>query len=128
MGGETVEIRSLAASPAAARPHLPPTDPANGLIQAEAERRRAQGLGHRTRQATSRTYRQIVQENLFSFLNLTLFGIGVLLVTLGLITEALVSSGLALINAIGGIIQEVIAKRRLDRIALVARARSWSCS
>jgi len=72
----------------------------------------------------SRTYWQIIHENLFTFLNMTLIGIGVLLIGLGLVTEALVSSGLAVINAVVGIIQEVIAKHRLDQIALIVRAQA----
>ena len=103
---------------------MPATDPEYGLTEIEAQQRRAQGLGHRTRRVASRTYWQIVHENLLTFLNMTLFGIGVILVALGLITEAMVSSGLAIINAIVAIIQEVVAKRRLDRIALLTRARA----
>ncbi len=126
LGRGTIETRSLAASATVeqGRPGLPPTDPANGLMETEAQQRRAQGLGHRTRRATSRTYWQIVRENLFTFFNITLIGIGVLLIGLGLTTDALVSSGLAVINAVVGIIQEAIAKRRLDKIALVARVRA----
>ena len=112
---------SAASAPAAEEFSGMPTDPAIGLTETEAGRRRERGLAHSTTRATSRTYWQIVRDNLLTFLNTTLIGIGVILIILGLESEALVSSGLAVLNALGGIVQEAIAKRRLDRIALVTR-------
>jgi cation-transporting P-type ATPase E len=101
-----------------------PTDPKRGLTEAEAAERRADGLGHHVKQATGRTYHQIVRDNLLTFFNMTLIGIGVILVVLGLPKDAILSSGLAVINGLAGIIQETIAKRRLDNIALLARAKA----
>ncbi len=96
------------------------SDP-EGLSSAEVEERRAQGLGNQIEHKTSRTYREIVEDNLFTFINTTLIGIGFLLILLGQPKDALMSSGLAIINAAIGIVQESIAKRRLDRIALLNR-------
>lgn len=92
-----------------------------GLTSAEVEERRAQGLGNYVVNKTSRTYRQIIEDNLFTFINTTLLGIGFILILLGQPKDALMSSGLAIINASIGIVQEAIAKRRLDRIALLNR-------
>ena len=92
-----------------------------GLTSAEVEERRAQGLGNQVENKTSRTYRQIIEDNLFTFINTTLIGIGFILILLGQPKDALMSSGLAIINASIGIVQEAIAKRRLDRIALLNR-------
>ncbi len=92
-----------------------------GLSSAEVDERRAQGLGNHVENKTSRTYRQIIEDNLFTFINTTLIGIGFLLILLGQPKDALMSSGLAIINAAIGIVQESIAKRRLDRIALLNR-------
>lgn len=92
-----------------------------GLSSAEVEERRAQGFGNHIEIASSRTYRQIIEDNLFTFINTTLIGIGFLLILLGQPKDALMSSGLAIINAAIGIVQESIAKRRLDRIALLTR-------
>jgi cation-transporting ATPase E len=95
-----------------------------GLSEVEAGRRRANGMGHHVPEATGRTYWQIVRDNLFTFINLTLFGISLLLVVLGLPKEALLSSGIAAINAVIGVVQEAIGKHRLDRIALLTRAKA----
>jgi cation-transporting ATPase E len=100
------------------------TDPKVGLTEQEVVARRARGLGNRVKQETSRTYQQIVRDNLFTFINVTLIAVGVLLVILGLPKDAILSSGLAFINAGIGIVQETFAKRRLDKIALLARAKA----
>jgi cation-transporting ATPase E len=92
-----------------------------GLTTEEVDERRAQGLGNQVENKTSRTYRQIIEDNLFTFINTTLIGIGFILILLGQPKDALMSSGLAIINASIGIVQEAIAKRRLDRIALLNR-------
>ena len=49
-------------------PALPAT-PTDGLSDAEAERRRAAGMGNSPPLATSRTYLQIIRENVFTFIN-----------------------------------------------------------
>ncbi len=92
-----------------------------GLSTAEVETRREEGLGNHVENKSSRTYRQIIEDNLFTFINTTLLGIGFLLILLGQPKDALMSSGLAVINATIGVVQESIAKRRLDRIALLNR-------
>ena len=94
-----------------------------GLTDAEVRERRAKGLGHRTATKTSRTFVQIVRGNLFTFINMTLISIGVVLIVMGQTNDAIMSAGLAVINAAIGIIQELRAKRRLDQIALLTRAK-----
>ncbi|MFL5758907.1 MAG: HAD-IC family P-type ATPase [Thermomicrobiales bacterium] len=103
---------------------LDKTNPETGLTDAEADERRSKGLGNRVRHETSRTYGQIIRDNLFTFINVTLIAVGAVLVILGLPKDALLSSGLAFINAGIGIVQETFAKRRLDQIALLARAKA----
>ncbi|MCC6944263.1 MAG: HAD-IC family P-type ATPase [Thermomicrobiales bacterium] len=93
-----------------------------GLTTEEVERRRAAGQGNKIPAGSSRTYRDILRSNLLTFINVTLIGIGIVLILLGQPRDALMSSGLAVLNALVGIIQEVIAKRRLDKISLLTRA------
>lgn len=100
-----------------------PTLP-SGLTEAEAADRRQRGLGNHVRLDTSRTYLQIVRANVLTFLNLVLFGIGIVLVLLGLYTDAFLSVGIALMNVIVGLSQELRAKRALDRIALLTRPKA----
>src|SRR5450759_3803441 len=99
---------------------LPPT-PATGLDEAEVERRRAAGLGNTPPPPTTRTYVQIVRENVFTFVNNILFALGIALVLVGRPTDALVSLLVISTNVVVGIVQEIRAKRTLDRIALLTR-------
>ncbi len=101
-------------------PDLPPT-PATGLDEAEVLRRREAGLGNAPPPPTTRTYAQIVRENVFTFVNNILFGLGLALVLVGRPTDALVSLAVISTNVIVGIVQEIRAKRTLDRIALLTR-------
>jgi cation-transporting ATPase E len=93
----------------------------DGLTDAEVARRRAAGLGNTAELPTSRTYRQIVVENVFTFVNNILIALAVGLVAVGRPTDALVSISVIATNIVVGIAQEVRAKRTLDRIALLTR-------
>jgi len=95
--------------------------PATGLTEAEAATRRAGGHGNSAPPATSRTYLQIVRENVFTFINNVIFVLGVLLIAVGRPLDALVSIGVIGTNILVSVIQEVRAKRTLDRIALLTR-------
>ena len=99
-------------------PALPPT-PATGLSDAEAATRRAAGLGNPAPPPTTRTYARIVRENVFTFINNVLFALGIALVVVGRPMDALVSLGVISTNIVVSVVQEVRAKRTLDRIALL---------
>jgi cation-transporting P-type ATPase E len=100
----------------------PPTT--RGLTEAEAVQHRAAGKGNNVRLETSRTYWQIIRDNIFTFLNMVLFSIGAVLVLLGLPTDAFLSVGIALLNVVVGVVQEFRAKRLLDKIALLTRPKA----
>lgn len=102
-------------------PTLPAT-PETGLTTADAADRARRGLTNTGLPKTGRTYWQIVKDNLFTFINVSLFAVGAVLIGLGQFKEAVLSAGLAVLNGIVGIVQESIAKRRLDRIALLSQA------
>jgi cation-transporting P-type ATPase E len=104
----------------AAHPELTPT-PAEGLSSAEADRRRAAGLGNVALPPTTRTYAQILRENTFTFVNNILFALGIALVLVGRPMDAVVSLAVISTNIVVGIVQEIRAKRTLDRIALLTR-------
>lgn len=93
----------------------------NGLSNAEAQARHAQGLGNQVKISSSRTYRQIIKENVFTFVNIVLFGLGIVLILFGRVSDALVSVGVITINLVVSIVQEIHAKRILDHIALITR-------
>jgi cation-transporting ATPase E len=83
--------------------------------------RRANGQGNRAPLKTSRSYLQIVRENVFTTVNTILFVLGIVLIILGQTSDALVSVSVVFINVLVGVVQELRAKRTLDRIALLTR-------
>jgi cation-transporting ATPase E len=92
-----------------------------GLTSAEAEARRQAGEGN-TALSTSRGYAAILRSNVFSFFNIILFVIGAALLALGRYSDALISVGLGLINAVISAGQEIRAKHKLDGLQLLDRA------
>jgi cation-transporting P-type ATPase E len=92
-----------------------------GLSEREVLDRRARGQGNTAPSPTSRTYRQIVVENVFTFINSCLFGLGIALALLGRPLDALISTGVIALNILVSVVQEIRAKRTLDRIALLTR-------
>jgi cation-transporting ATPase E len=92
-----------------------------GLSEAEARMRRQRGQGNDIRLRTSRSYGEIVRQNVFAFINIVLFSIGAILIAIGRVEDAIVSVVIILMNVVIGVFQEIRAKRQLDRIALLTR-------
>ena len=92
-----------------------------GLSEREVAERRARGQGNTVALPSSRSYAQILRENVFTLINTVLFGLGIALVLLGRVSDAVVSVVVVLINVLVSVVQEVRAKRTLDRIALLTR-------
>lgn len=93
----------------------------SGLIEEEVKRLRAAGLGNNVTLQTSRSYRQIVIENLFNFINIVFFTISVVMILLQRYGDAflvviVIGSGVVI-----AVCQEIWAKRKLDEIALINR-------
>jgi cation-transporting P-type ATPase E len=113
-----------ASSPAAASSAAAVSTPPSGLSEAEAKKRRAAGQGNVIPRGGGRTYSQIVRENIFSFINNVLFTLGVLLVILGRYLDALITVGVVALNALVSLAQEIRAKIKLDRIAILTRPKA----
>jgi cation-transporting ATPase E len=92
-----------------------------GLSEQEVLDKRRQGLGNNVKLAGSRTYFDIVRSNLFTLFNNILFVIGVALIAMGRVNDAVTSVGIGLVNACISTVQEMRAKRQLDRISLLAK-------
>jgi cation-transporting P-type ATPase E len=92
-----------------------------GLSESEVMKRRANGEGNRAALKTSRSYLQIVRENVFTSINTILFVLGITLIMLGQISDALVSVSVVFVNVLVSVVQEIRAKRTLDSIALLTR-------
>ncbi len=93
-----------------------------GLSEREAQARRAAGRGNTQAGKGGRTYLDIVRNNLFTLFNNILFVIGIALIALGRANDAMTSVGIGLVNALISTLQEMRAKRLLDRIALLTRS------
>src|SRR3954471_24661928 len=93
----------------------------SGLSESDVQAHRAQGLGNNLEISSGRSYWDIIRGNLFSFFNNLLFVIGVALIAMGRTNDALTSVSLGLINACISTLQEIRAKRQLDKIALLSR-------
>ena len=100
---------------------IPVTSLITGLSEKEVLERQAAGEDNNAPLQTSRSYRQIFSENLFTFVNGVFFLISVVMVRLGRIGDGV----LVIIVIFGGVVvniyQEIWAKRKLDEIALLNR-------
>jgi cation-transporting ATPase E len=95
-----------------------------GLTEQQVQAKRAQGLGNNVDQSSGRSYWDIARTNLFTLFNNILFVIGVALISMGRVNDAITSVGLGLVNACISTIQEIRAKRQLDQISLLTRPRT----
>ena len=93
-----------------------------GLSSAEAARRLEQ-RGRPQPPAGSLTYRAIVRRNLLTLFNFVLAACAVALIATGQLADLLFAAVLVVNSGIG-IVQEVRAKRALDRLALLAAPRA----
>lgn len=100
----------------------PPTR-AEGLTAAEVQERIDAGLANRADERTSRTFGEIVRANVLTRFNALLGTIGIAVLSTGKVADALFL-GVIIVNSLTGIIQEVRAKRTLDRLAVLHAPRA----
>ena len=100
---------------------LADVSPSGGLSDDLARERARLGLANTPVSGSTRTTARILRTTVFSFYNNILFVIAIALLALGRYSDALVSVGLGLINAVLAAFQELRARRALDRLQLLAR-------
>ncbi|NET46808.1 HAD-IC family P-type ATPase [Okeania sp. SIO2B3] len=92
-----------------------------GLTENEVIARRTAGLGNQVKLDTSRSYSQILKENLFTFINAVFLTISLVLLSISRYGDAF----LVIVVILGGVVvsvcQEIWAKQQLDQIALLTR-------
>ncbi len=93
----------------------------NGLTREEVEDRKARGLANNSDVRSSRTYTDIVLKNTLTPFNIILFILGILLVICEEVISALSATGIIIINILISTVQEMRAKRKLDKISLLVR-------
>ena len=93
-----------------------------GLSSDEAAERLRRGEGNQAVSASSRTYGRILRTNVFNLYNSILFVIGAALLALGRYGDAVISVSIGLLNAVISAVQEIRAKRQLDRLQVLGRS------
>lgn len=97
---------------------LSATDPSAGLTSDEVARRTAEGQTNAVDTSSSRSVWEIVKANVLTRFNAILGALFVLIIITGSIADGLFGLILVL-NSMIGIVQEYLAKRKLDRLALL---------
>ena len=96
----------------------PATDPETGLTSAEVAERTSRGQVNATEQATSRPLWTIIKTNVFTRFNAILGVLFVLVLSTGSFADGLFGV-ILIVNSGIGIVQEYLAKRKLDQLALL---------
>ena len=99
------------------------TTAVTGLTSAEVAQRRAAGQSNDTGERTSRTIAEIIRANVLTRFNAILGAMFVIIVLTGEVADALF--GVVLVaNALIGIVQEWLAKKKLDSLAVLSAPRA----
>ncbi|MCB9452327.1 MAG: HAD-IC family P-type ATPase [Anaerolineaceae bacterium] len=99
----------------------------SGLSTAEVNERRSRGLTNNFKPRVGRTYWQIVRDNVFNLFNIVLGTLLLIVVLMNDYSTALFAGFSVVTNSILGTIQEINAKRKLDKLAALAakEVRVW---
>lgn len=94
-----------------------------GLTTEEVNERIRDGKVNNSSTHVSRTYGDIIRKNVLSPFNMVLFLLGILLLICDEPISAVSATGIIIVNILISTVQEIRAKRRLDKIALLTRPR-----
>ena len=115
-GGAAVQ----APPPQSRRPIAPVrTDPEQGLTSAQAAERTEAGYANTPVEAPTKTEKQIIRENVFTFFNLIFVVLAVCLALVGDFRDMLFLV-IAIANTLIGIIQEIRSKHTIDKLTLLS--------
>jgi len=92
----------------------------DGLTSAEVERRKAEGKVNGKMEVRTKTYGQIFKSNFLTLFNLLNLVLVILVVTLGKSIKNASFVLPAVINVIIGLVQEIKAKRTIDKLSLIS--------
>jgi cation-transporting ATPase E len=91
-----------------------------GLTSAEVAERVARGESNAVRRRFERTYWQIIRDNVFNLFNLVLFALVLVLLAFRDYSSIVFGTFSVVANSLIGSLQEISAKRSLDRMAALA--------
>lgn len=97
-----------------------------GLTNEQVQQRIEEGKINVNENPNTRSYKQIVRENVLTFFNFLNLALMIMVLLVGSYKNSMFM-GIIVINTVIGIIQEVRAKKTLDKLAILQRARQWSC-
>lgn len=97
-------------------------DPKLGLTAAQASELLGQGLGNEAVAANTKTTREIIRENTLTFFNLVFVVLAVMLVISGHFRD-MMFLGIAVINSVIGIIQQLRSRATLEKLTLLSESR-----
>lgn len=93
----------------------------NGLNADEVAERKTLGLVNTVKSSVSRSYKDIFVENFLNWFYLIFMVVGIMLYLAGDFYSALSATGIIALNIMVSTVQEIRAKRRLDKIAITLR-------
>ena len=95
-------------------------DPRTGLTRQQAEHRRMCGWQNRTSDGVMRTEGEIILQNCLTFFNLVFAVLAVILAISGSSIKNMTFLVVVIVNTVIGCVQEIRAKRAVERLTLVA--------
>lgn len=98
-----------------------------GLTSQEVAERRARGQSNDFSPRVGRTYWQIVRDNVFNLFNIVLFTLLLIVLVFGDYSTVVFAGFSVFTNTVLGLVQEINAKRKLNRMAALAaqKVRVW---
>ena len=96
-----------------------------GLTNEQVQQRIEEGKVNANENPNTRSYKQIVRENVLTFFNFLNLALMVMVLLVGSYKNSMFM-GIIVINTVIGIIQEVRAKKTLDKLAILTE-RLWYC-
>ena len=97
-------------------------DPKTGLTAAQAARLLEQGMGNEAVGSTAKSTGQIIRENTLTFFNLVFVVLAALLILAGDFKD-MMFLGIALVNSLIGIIQQLRSRATLEKLSLISETR-----
>ena len=95
----------------------------SGLTESEVAARVARGQNNRVHRSSAADYLAILTRNVLTLFNALVIPAALALFWLGEYRDGIAVSGMALTNMVLGLVQEIRAKRHLDRLTLLAETR-----
>ena len=95
-------------------------DPDMGLSSSQVEKRTADGYVNATVDTTSKSTSKIILSNIFTYFNIIYFVLALVLIIAGTSISNLTILAVVIVNTAIGIIQELRAKKTLEKLSLIS--------